>query len=146
MYTRETKSIYTFQANRSDPPAESQMNAAHLYQTGNRRRNRREFKCPNCGRNNYLGHGDRILCGCDYIIELYGNSYTWWYKSLSSQSMPTTPNRYSCFYEQVRPEDLELSIKQRLISDPIINEAAKDPNVENAIDQVVAMIKLSQNL
>ena len=136
--SRPTKLVARFQEHRSPRPAQAYSSPAHQLQIGGQFNHRREFKCPSCSRRNVMEHGDRLLCGCNHLLELYGNGYYWWPKHMVDEEQLS--------YDRVNQQDLKSSIIERLLVDPVIRDAAKEPSIKDAIEQLEAMIILHKNL
>jgi len=97
-------------------------------------------KCPHCGRKNDMTHGDRILCGCDYIMEALGNSLYIWHKSIGEGL-----DQFN--YPYANDEDLALTLADRLRNDQYIRELSeKHPAINNALEELEMMIKLHENI
>ena len=76
---QSTKLIYTYGDWRQPPPDKAiQSTVSEHSCRGETFGERDNVKCPVCRRVNQLKHGDRILCGCNTVIETYGNSLVYW--------------------------------------------------------------------
>lgn len=146
---KPTKHVAKFQESRSAKPPWADSYPGHQFEVdyGTQRKagDKRALKCPSCGRVNLMEHGDRLLCGCNHLLELYGNGYDCWWNGVVGPSAKQSP--YQGNYAKATQSDLGQTIMQRLTADPVIRETAEQhPSVKAALEQVEAMIALTKNI
>ena len=77
------------QQSRPLPPMDAQDLLVSDCQKPNTRKN--EHFCPKCFVDLKIRHGDRLLCGCGWIIESYGNLMTIWEDKYREPNKKTRP-------------------------------------------------------
>lgn len=98
-----------------------------------------DVQCPNCGRVNQMDHGDRILCGCDTMIETFGNRLVYWDQKLAMKRLPP--------YKKLTQDDLRKPIIELLTASPDIRALYEDvPAIRDAMDELEVLIKLHENV
>lgn len=138
-YGQPTKLLYKFQESRSKPPsgAAQTTRSSHEIHSGTALE---QVRCPICLRANKMDHGDRILCGCDTILETYGNSLKYWKKGLKDKITFRE-------HQRANATDFELNIVDRLTIDRDLQDLTeKHESVKDAYDNLITMIKLHENI
>jgi ribosomal protein S27AE len=129
-----------FQEKKTSKPTRATYQLASDFMTGRKLRRKYQIKCPTCRRKNYMEHGDRLLCGCDTVLEVYGDSYYSWAKSDEGFYAQEA-------YPRATAKDMETRLIDRIAADPKVAAAVKKyPSVVAALEELEVLIKLHENI
>jgi hypothetical protein len=141
---KQTTLIAEYTYDRSPVPEnahKSQLTDHRKYQKWHWEFHKDIIKCPSCKDELYIEHGDRLLCKCGTIIEVYGNSMNHWESGVSEEDLAFTK------YPQARASDINASIYTRLTRDTKIKDmAARHPAISDAIKELELLISLHDGL
>lgn len=90
------------------------------------------IRCPACRDLVYIEHGDRVLCSCGLVLELYGNALTVWHSPLLNQQEADFQARAPALYQR-RLAQVEARLNEtrhvraREATVPTENSAAQRP-------------------
>ena len=70
--------LYYFQQNREEPPHEAENRLHSNCLKPDTHYSDEEYLCPKCSVDLIIDHGQRVLCECGWLLELYGNLLVVW--------------------------------------------------------------------